>query len=141
MCLQGGAGGLAALLEGASPSFYLMYLLAAGFGLPVRSLSRGELILAGAGAPAWSRCTRALKPNSLGAHLTERTVQCSEDALVVWVGSKLWLGHYGSGWYAAGVLLLVYAGVVLSDYVRRQALFTHSQWPLAADPQGKSQSG
>ena len=78
---------------------------------------------------------------SLGADLAESAVQCSEDALVVWVGSKLWLGHYGSGWYAAGVLLLVYAGVVLSDYVRHQAVHTHSQLLLSADPPRQSQSG
>ena len=44
----------------------------------------------------------------------------------MWVGSKLWLGHYGSGWYPAGIVLLVYAGVVLSDYVRRQAVCSYT---------------
>lgn len=127
MCSQGGAGGLAAQLEGAPPQFYFLYLIAAGFGLPVRSLSYGGLVSAGAGGPAWRRRIRVLNPNCLGADLAERTAQCSEDALVVWVGSKLWLGHYGSGWYAAGVLLLVYAGVVLSDYVRRQAPYSFTE--------------
>ncbi|KAK9842500.1 hypothetical protein WJX81_003116 [Elliptochloris bilobata] len=73
---QGGASGVAALLETAPPQYYFLYLIAAGFGVP-----------------------------------------CSEDALVVWVGSRLWLGHYGGGWHAATVLATVYLGVVLSDWI------------------------
>ena len=122
MCLQGGAGGLAVLLEGAPPQCYLLYLIAAGFGLPVRSPLMRRACICWNWRTCLEEARQAVKPNSLGADLAERVVQCSEDALVVWVGSKLWLGHYGSGWYAAGVLLLVYAGVVLSEYVRRQAL-------------------
>jgi len=47
--------------------------------------------------------------------------QASEDALVVWVGSRLWQGHYGGGWGAAAVLAFVYLGVVISDWVRKNA--------------------
>ncbi len=47
--------------------------------------------------------------------------QASEDALVVWVGSRLWQGHYGGGWGAAAVLAFVYLGVVISDWVRTSA--------------------
>jgi hypothetical protein len=45
---------------------------------------------------------------------------CSEDAFVVWVGSRMWRGVYGGWQNAAYVLSLVYAGVVISDLVSRQ---------------------
>lgn len=44
-------------------------------------------------------------------------LQCSEDALVVWVGSKLCKGMYGPRQPAAWVLFIVYLGMVLSDMV------------------------
>ncbi|KAK9906818.1 hypothetical protein WJX75_008490 [Coccomyxa subellipsoidea] len=40
---------------------------------------------------------------------------CSEDAFVIWVGSKLWRGMYGAWQEAAYVLFIVYIGVVVSD--------------------------
>lgn len=45
------------------------------------------------------------------------SLQCSEDALVVWVGSNIFKGVYG-GWQGiAYVLSIVYFGVVVSDMV------------------------
>lgn len=45
------------------------------------------------------------------------SLQCSEDALVVWVGSNILKGVYG-GWQGiAYVLSIVYFGVVVSDMV------------------------
>lgn len=74
--LKGGAASLAVFLETAPPPLYLVYMLAAGFGIP-----------------------------------------CSEDALVVWVGSNIFNGVYG-GWQGiAYVLSIVYFGVVVSDMV------------------------
>ncbi len=44
-------------------------------------------------------------------------MQCSEDALVVWVGANISNGVYG-GWQGiAYVLSIVYFGVVVSDMV------------------------
>lgn len=74
--LKGGASSLAVFLETAPPPLYLVYMLAAGFGIP-----------------------------------------CSEDALVVWVGSNIFKGVY-EGWQGiAYVLSIVYFGVVVSDMV------------------------
>jgi UPF0716 family protein affecting phage T7 exclusion len=44
-------------------------------------------------------------------------LQCSEDAFVVWVGSKLSRGVYGPRHQVAWVLFIIYIGVVLSDLV------------------------
>ncbi len=45
------------------------------------------------------------------------SLQCSEDALDVWVGSNIFKGVYG-GWQGiAYVLSIVYFGVVVSDMV------------------------
>ena len=50
-------------------------------------------------------------------HDTRFYLQCSEDALVVWVGSNIFKGVYG-GWQGiAYVLSIVYVGVVVSDMV------------------------
>jgi len=47
----------------------------------------------------------------------QTSLQCSEDALVVWVGSNIFKGVYG-GWQGiAYVLSIVYFGVVVSDMV------------------------
>lgn len=72
--LKGGAASLAVFLETAPPPLYLVYMLAAGFGLP-----------------------------------------CSEDALVVWVGSNIFKGVYGGPAGIAYVLAIIYFGVVVSD--------------------------
>ncbi len=50
-------------------------------------------------------------------HDMQFSLQCSEDALVVWVGSNIFKGVYG-GWQGiAYVLSIVYFGVVVSDMV------------------------
>ena len=50
-------------------------------------------------------------------HDMQCSLQCSEDALVVWVGSNIFNGVYG-GWQGiAYVLSIVYFGVVVSDMV------------------------
>lgn len=74
--LKGGASSVAMFLETAPPPLYLVYMLAAGFGLP-----------------------------------------CSEDALVVWVGSNIVKGKYGGLPGIAYVLGIIYFGVVVSDLV------------------------
>ena len=45
-------------------------------------------------------------------------MQCSEDALVVWVGSNIFKGVYGGPAGIAYVLAIIYFGVVVSDMVR-----------------------
>lgn len=44
-------------------------------------------------------------------------VQCSEDALVVWVGSNIAKGVYGGWQQNLWVLSIIYFGVVVSDMV------------------------
>lgn len=44
-------------------------------------------------------------------------LQCSEDALVVWVGSNIFRGVYGGPTGIAYVLGIIYFGVVVSDMV------------------------
>lgn len=43
--------------------------------------------------------------------------QFSEDALVIWVASRIIAGHYGSWQQNITVLLIVYTGIVVSDMV------------------------
>lgn len=54
---------------------------------------------------------------------------CSEDAFVVWVGSRMWRGIYGGWQSAAYVLAIVYAGVVISDLVSSQWIMCRSCMP------------
>ena len=49
--------------------------------------------------------------------------QCSEDALVVWVGARLFSGAHGGPWAAAATLGILYVGVCISDMV--QHLWQH----------------
>lgn len=44
-------------------------------------------------------------------------MQCSEDALVVWVGSNIAKGVYGGWQQNLWVLSIIYFGVVVSDMV------------------------
>ena len=44
--------------------------------------------------------------------------QCSEDALVVWVGARLFSGAHGDTWAAAATLGILYVGVCISDMVQ-----------------------
>lgn len=91
--LQGGAASLAVFLETAPPPLYLVYMLAAGFGLPVSTTEPTDtqpcvfvMLL------SLSLLCLVLCP-SLRAGLS--CLQCSEDALVVWAGSNIFRGVYG----------------------------------------------
>ena len=74
--MQGSTASLGAYLESAPTPSYLLYLIAAGFGLP-----------------------------------------CSEDALVIWVGSNICKGKYVGAVATAVTLCIVYIGVVVSDMI------------------------
>ena len=110
--LQGGAASLAVFLETAPPPLYLVYMLAAGFGLPVS--------IASYSVPMLCSSPQALSMMHVAqlARNLPTCLQCSEDALVVWAGSNIFRGVYGGPAGIAYVLGIIYFGVVVSDMVR-----------------------
>lgn len=50
-------------------------------------------------------------------------MQFSEDALVVWIASRMFNGLYGNWQQCSTVLLIVYLGVVISDLVSALVFF------------------
>ncbi|GMH42617.1 hypothetical protein BSKO_10536 [Bryopsis sp. KO-2023] len=74
--LKGGSSAVGAYLDAAPAWTYLIYMLAAGVGLPF-----------------------------------------SEDALVVWVASRMVTGFYSSWIACCGVIAIIYTGVVVSDLI------------------------
>ena len=105
--MQGGSQSIAGFLEGAPPESYLIYLLGAGMGLPCSEV--GSSIL--------STLTCINLPGST-RRVWRPFPENAQDAFVVWVGSRLSRGVYGSWQRATYVLAIVYAGVVISDLVR-----------------------
>ena len=94
-------------------------MLAAGFGLPVsivheQCIFKRHLLCTkdALHLPTVHRCSSSIDKK------TSIYVQCSEDALVVWVGSNIFKGVYGGPAGIAYVLAIIYFGVVVSDMVR-----------------------